>query len=41
MDRYYHWLRVQGFDHRAVTLAKTYDFSAFLNHPHTIASLMA
>ena len=38
---YYHWLRGQGFDHTAVTLAKTRDFAAFLRHPHTVASLRA
>ncbi|MDX5351446.1 MAG: Type II secretory pathway, pullulanase PulA, partial [Paracoccaceae bacterium] len=35
---YYHWLRVQGFAHPAVGLAKTHDFSGFLNHPQTIAA---
>ena len=30
---YYHWLRVQGFTHPAVGLAKAHDFSGFLNHP--------
>lgn len=35
MVSYYHWLRGQGFDHPAVTLAKTLDFSGFLNHPST------
>jgi hypothetical protein len=34
---YYHWLQGQGFDHPAVSLAKTKDFSAFLHHPQTIA----
>lgn len=34
---YYHWLRGQGFDHPAVTLAKMLDFSGFLNHPQTQA----
>jgi hypothetical protein len=38
MVSYYHWLRVQGFDHPAVGLAKTQDFSAFLNHPATRAT---
>ena len=33
MVSYYHWLRVQGFDHEAVTLAKTRDFSAFVREP--------
>ncbi len=32
---YYHWLRVQGFAHPAVGLAKAHDFSGFLNHPQT------
>lgn len=35
---YYHWLRVQGFAHPAVGLAKSHDFSGFLNHPQTIAA---
>jgi hypothetical protein len=35
---YYHWLRVQGFAHPAVGLAKTHDFSGFLNHPQTVAA---
>ncbi|WP_298261094.1 sulfotransferase family 2 domain-containing protein [uncultured Litoreibacter sp.] len=38
---YYHWLRMQSFDHRAVHLAQELDFSGFLNHPHTVASLQA
>ena len=38
---YYHWLRAQHFDHNAVTLAKSHDFSGFLNHPETQASLVA
>lgn len=38
---YYHWLQAQTFDHPAVRLAQTQDFSAFLNHPHTIASIIA
>ena len=38
---YYHWLRVQGFDHPAVGLAKNLDFSGFLNHPLTRASVAA
>lgn len=41
MVSYYHWLRVQRFDHPAVTLAKEVSFSAFLNHPHTVASIAA
>lgn len=36
---YYHWLRDQTFAHPAVGLAKTHDFSGFLNHPHTETSL--
>ena len=38
---YYHWLRVQRFDHPAVRLAREVGFSAFLNHPGTQASLAA
>lgn len=38
---YYHWLRGQGFDHAAVHLAKSLDFSAFLNHPSTRAAFAA
>ena len=30
---YYHWLRMQAFAHPAVGLAKSHDFSGFLNHP--------
>jgi hypothetical protein len=36
---YYHWLRDQNFAHPAVGLAKRLDFSGFLNHPQTAASL--
>lgn len=36
---YYHWLRVQGFAHPAVGLAKAHDFSGFLNHPQTRTAL--
>lgn len=32
---YYHWLRAQAFAHPAVGLAKSHDFSGFLNHPQT------
>ena len=39
MVSYYHWLRVQGFAHPAVGLAKAKDFSGFLNHPQTQTSL--
>jgi hypothetical protein len=35
---YYHWLRAQSFAHPAVGLAKTHDFSGFLNHSQTIAA---
>ncbi len=38
---YYHWLRAQGFDHPAVALAKSTDFSGFLNHPNTQAAQSA
>jgi hypothetical protein len=38
---YYHWLRVQTFDHKAVRLARSTDFSGFLNAPETQASLQA
>lgn len=41
MVSYYHWLRGQGFDHPAVGLARTLDFSAFLRHPQTRASVTA
>jgi hypothetical protein len=41
MVSYYHWLRQQGFDHPAVTLAKTTDFADFVLHPETDASLRA
>ena len=33
---YYHWLRAQKFDHLAVHLAQTHEFSGFLHHPNTI-----
>lgn len=38
---YYHWLQTQSFDHPAVVRAKALDFSGFLNHPGTGASLRA
>ncbi|KAA9008300.1 sulfotransferase family 2 domain-containing protein [Histidinibacterium aquaticum] len=41
MVSYYHWLRAQSFDHPAVALARRTDFSAFLAHPQTEASLRA
>ena len=37
MVSYYHWLKDQTFDHRAVELAKLNGFSDFLNHPETVA----
>ncbi|MEM6727144.1 MAG: sulfotransferase family 2 domain-containing protein [Pseudomonadota bacterium] len=36
---YYHWLRLQSFDHPAVTLAKAHDFAGFLEQAHTRAAL--
>lgn len=36
---YYHWLQRQNWDHPAVKLAKSADFSAFINHPQTQAGL--
>ncbi len=39
MVSYYHWLRQQGFAHPAVGLAKSHDFSGFLNHPQTQTSI--
>lgn len=36
---YYHWLRSQSFAHPAVDLSKALNFSDFLNHSHTQASL--
>lgn len=41
MVSYYHWLRTQSFDHPAVRLAQELEFSAFLNHAQTRASLKA
>ncbi len=38
MVSYYHWLRAQSFAHPAVELAKTLEFSAFLNAPQTVAA---
>ena len=35
---YYHWLRVQGFAHPAVGLAKALEFNAFLAHPQIRAA---
>ncbi len=39
MVSYFHWLQDQNFDHPAVGLAKTLDFSQFLNHPMTCSAL--
>lgn len=39
MVSYYHWLLSQSFAHPAVGLAKTHDFSGFLNHPQTVSTL--
>lgn len=39
MVSYYHWLRGQSFAHPAVGLARTLDFSGFLNHPQTRMTL--
>lgn len=36
---YYHWLRIQSFDHVAVTLAKQLDFREFLNRPEVASSI--
>ena len=35
---YYQWLRAQNFAHTAVGLAKTHDFSGFLNHAQTVTA---
>jgi hypothetical protein len=39
MVSYYHWLRMQGFDHPAVHLAKARDFTGFLREPWLQQSL--
>ncbi|MEL6957769.1 MAG: sulfotransferase family 2 domain-containing protein [Pseudomonadota bacterium] len=41
MVSYYHWLQTQSFDHPAVGLAKSLDFSRFLHHPAIVTSLKA
>lgn len=41
MVSYYHWLREQSFEHVAVDLARDLEFSAFLNHPNTKATIAA
>ena len=38
---YYHWLRVQNFDHPAVALTQHLDFSGFLNAEQTCATIAA
>lgn len=38
---YYHWLQAQSFNHPAVHMAKSLDFSAFLNDPTTRAAFAA
>jgi hypothetical protein len=38
---YYHWLRDQHFDHPAVPLAKSLDFSSFLHQPQTVTAFRA
>ena len=35
---YYHWLRNQDFDHKAVALAKSLDFKPFVQHPSVLSS---
>ena len=35
---YYHWLRAQSFDHKAVQLARSSSFIRFLGHPATRAA---
>ncbi len=39
MVSYFHWLREQNFAHPAVGLAKSNDFSGFVNHSHTRTAL--
>lgn len=39
MVSYYHWLRGQAFAHPAVGLAKSLNFSGFLNHAQTQTAL--
>lgn len=36
---YYHWLQLQNWDHIAVRLAKSTDFSTFLNTPEILGPL--
>lgn len=39
MVSYYHWLRTQSFAHPAVALAKSADFSVFLQAPETRSAI--
>jgi len=41
MVSYYHWLRLQQFEHPAVGLAQRLSFAEFLAHPHTQATIQA
>lgn len=41
MVSYYHWLKVQTFDHPAVTLARARDFAGFLDAAETQAAIAA
>lgn len=41
MVSYYHWLRVQDFDHPAVGLARCLEFAEFVAHPQTRNSVRA
>jgi len=41
MVSYYHWLRMQSFDHPAVDLARRLEFVDFLAHPQTQSSIRA
>lgn len=41
MLSYYHWLRTQGFEHPAVTLAKSTEFGDFLHADQTFESVKA
>lgn len=38
---YYHWLQQQTFNHQAVTLSQTLNFTDFVSHPHTFESFRA
>jgi hypothetical protein len=35
---YYHWLQTQTFDHPAVSLAQSLDFTGFVAHPQILSS---